>query len=658
MQVASRDKIKCPIELCKCTESAAICSGKNLTYIPRFPKDVRSVTFRNGNIGTLSKERNKNLTFNVITELSFINNTIVRLEPDAFSTFIKMNALTISSEPSLSANDVMNALNNMKTTRLKYLKLTDNKWKCLPDNMFKALQANIININLDRNYLQLLNFSWFSNMSGLLILSASFNKLSTIIPDSILSLRRLYLDNNEIIKLPTFCSLNPCLNSALPNLKYLSIRKNKIENVGQFRCLSRLKTLKIDDNWIDRINYNSFTELKELTDLSLEAMGKKLNKIENGSFNIPSLQMISLRNCDFHFQSLSISEQNSMLSSCNDLIFLDISGNFLNSTILHRLLSPLKLLRHINLENTRLGYLPNNVFPELPVIETLIMRMNRIYGWGIDVFDHMPSLQYLDLSHNLIKTIVISSFPTTLLTNLKKINLGKNQFACSCEQIWFVNWIRGTNITVLGYPFRYYCTTPDNFNGVLLKDYKPSFLSCNPIFLVVISISASACLLISIVVTFLKCNINVKNYLYLLKVKQFRRQGYLPILNSDDYEYHAFVVYCDENRIWVHDDFVKKLENEEGFKFCIHHRDFDVGESISGNVDKFLKKSWKVVVIISNAFAKSEWCQWEVDIIQERRRRQGRDALLLVMLENITSKNMTSPLRGQYPAPEVQKRNR
>ncbi|XP_052069173.1 toll-like receptor 4 [Mytilus californianus] len=134
------------------------------------------------------------------------------------------------------------------------------------------------------------------------------------------------------------------------------------------------------------------------------------------------------------------------------------------------------------------------------------------------------------------------------------------------------------------------------------------------------TIMPEICLFISTIIIFLKCNTNIKNLLYLLKVKQFRRQGYLPIVNSDDYEYHAFVVYCDENRIWVHDDFVKKLENEEGFKFCIYHRDFDVEESVSGNVDKYLKKSWKVVVIISNAFAKSEWCQWEVDIIQERRR--------------------------------------
>jgi signal recognition particle subunit SEC65 len=56
---------------------------------------------------------------------------------------------------------------------------------------------------------------------------------------------------------------------------------------------------------------------------------------------------------------------------------------------------------------------------------------------------------------------------------------------------------------------------------------------------------------------------------------------------------------------------------------------------------------------MSNDFAKSEWCQWEVDIVQERRRRLGRDVFLLVMLKNITSKYMTSPLRQIYYEPKV-----
>ena len=71
----------------------------------------------------------------------------------------------------------------------------------------------------------------------------------------------------------------------------------------------------------------------------------------------------------------------------------------------------------------------------------------------------------------------------------------------------------------------------------------------------------------------------------------------------EDFQYHAFVVYCDEDRHWVHNDFVRRL-----------------------------------------AFTKNEWCQWEVDINQERGRRQGRDAVLMIMLKTITSKHMTSPL--------------
>ncbi|XP_052068302.1 toll-like receptor 3 [Mytilus californianus] len=494
MHVVSRDVVRCPIELCKCTKFAAICSGKNLIYIPRFPVNVRTITFLNGNIRTLSRESIKNLTFNDILKLNFTNNAVVRLEPETFSNFTTIVALTISSEPSLLATDVMYALNNMKTAHLKSLTLTGNEWSFLPNDMFKAIKTNKIrNINLNRNNFQLLNFSWFSNMSHLLNLRVSFNKISTIIQDSIFSLRKLFLQSNEITKLPKFC-INNGNKSALPNLRHLSLINNRIGNIGQFRCFPRLKTLKIGDNWIGIIKNNTFTELKELTDLSLQVIGKPLKKIEDGAFNIPSLQRLSLRDCHFRFERLSPSAQSSMLSSCRDLGFLDLCGNYLNSTILPRIISQLKQLRYLNLENTRLSFLPEGVFPELPVIQTLIMTMNQIYGWDRDVFARVTSLQYLDLRHNLIKIVNESSFPTALLANLKKIGLAKNQFACTCEQIWFVSWLRQTHVTLLEYPKRYYCTTPDNYIGILLKDYKPSVLSCNPIFSIVISISALICL--------------------------------------------------------------------------------------------------------------------------------------------------------------------
>ncbi|VDI29152.1 toll-like receptor 13 [Mytilus galloprovincialis] len=702
--------------MCKCTDDKAICSGKNLTYIPRFPSGVQSVTFLNGNIGTLSIEKTKNLTFNEIKELNFTNNAIARLEPDTFSNLTNLSSLTISAEFSLFATDVKNALYNLKTASLKSLTLTCNNWSVLPDNMFRSIYTyniqeidisrnnlqvlnfswftnitslktlrvsfnrisafipgsifrlqklylnnnaiskipdnmfrsihtnKIHNIDISRNNLQVLNFSWFTNITSLKTLRVSFNRISAFIPGIIFSLNKLYLDNNEISKVPKFC-INHGYNSSLPNLNFLSLSGNYIGNVGQLRCFPKLRQLKIGYNLIGSIHKNSFTGLKVLSQLSLEGIRKQLKKIEDGAFDIPSLLELSLRNCNFHFERMSASAQSSLLSSCNNLVSLDLGGNYMTSIIVPRIISPLKQLRYLNLENCRLGFLPAKVFPDLPFLNTLIVRRNRVYGWDKDVFDSLNSLQYLDLNNNVIKIVNESSFPTALLSNLKKINLGYNYFACTCEQIWFVNWLQKTNITLIGYPSQYICSIPEKYNGKLLKDYKPSVLSCNPVFTIVISMSAFVFLIISITIVFFKCNTNIKNLIYLLKVKQFRRQGYLPILNSDDYEYHAFVVYCEENRMWVHNDFVKKLENDEGFKFCIHHRDFEVGKPISVNIDQYLKKSWKVVVIISNAFAKSEWCQWEIDIIQERRRRQGRNALLLVMLENITSKNMTSPLR-------------
>jgi hypothetical protein len=58
-----------------------------------------------------------------------------------------------------------------------------------------------------------------------------------------------------------------------------------------------------------------------------------------------------------------------------------------------------------------------------------------------------------------------------------------------------------------------------------------------------------------------------------------------------------------------------------------------------------MNKSWKVVVIMSNSFASSEWCQWEVDVVQERRRRQGKGASVLIMLKAIDADHMTSAIR-------------
>ncbi|XP_063406261.1 toll-like receptor 4 [Mytilus trossulus] len=234
-------------------------------------------------------------------------------------------------------------------------------------------------------------------------------------------------------------------------------------------------------------------------------------------------------------------------------------------------------------------------------LRVLSLDANKITAWnnGADIFQNMTSLKRLILSNNQIDTVNESSFPPNILRSVDGIDL-KSKKTCP-------PW--------------------------------------NPLYTMAICITSFGIIMVTFIFVGVKCQTNIKNYIYLWRVQSSRKKGYIPLPEADNFEYHAFIVYCDADRSWVHETFLVKMEREEGVKLCIHHRDFDVGESITENIDKYLERSWKVLIIISNEFAKSEWCQWEVDLVQERRRKHGRDVVLLIMLESIDSKHMTRRLR-------------
>ncbi|CAG2192223.1 unnamed protein product [Mytilus edulis] len=143
---------------------------------------------------------------------------------------------------------------------------------------------------------------------------------------------------------------------------------------------------------------------------------------------------------------------------------------------------------------------------------------------------------------------------------------------------------------------------------------------------------------------FLKCQNNIRNAVYLYHLRRRRQRRSVRSDLPETYEFDVYVVYCADDRKWVHEVLLKRLE-DEGLKVCIHFRDFELGEGIVENIERFMNKSWKIVVIMSNNFAKSEWCQWEVNLVQERRRRRGKNAMVLIMMKQINSKHMTSSIR-------------
>ncbi|XP_071125723.1 toll-like receptor 13 [Mytilus edulis] len=652
----SNAPVECLKPFCLCqkkSRGSAVCSGRSLHYIPRLPKYVRLVEFTNTSISVIETFGLVNLTFNQMETINFTGNLLLSIDKDAFRNLTFLDTLIISRESRLNLNSLKSSF--MSLTRLKILVFgfSFNFWKSLPKDMFNNYHfSKVKSLFLEGNIFSSVNFTTFRTMTRLREISLADNTISQISFTKLTSLTKLDLSSNLLPKVPTFCRRNN--TSYFPNLETLTLSHNNIGFLGRksFRCLPRLSTLNLDYTKIGKLQDNVFAFLPSLQKLHLHSIGNPLKSIKQNAFNSSSLETLDLKGSNFHFNMNQRYDANKIFASCPNLKKLDLTENNMPSDDLtfRTIFRPLRKLQKLYLTKTKMLNLPTNVFTNMKLLHTLHLNENGITDLNdsCHIFGNMTSLKYLSLRHNRISVINETSFPEDILSRLEKLYLARNPFSCTCDQMWFLNWIQKNDSILMEYPKEYGCGNPNNMRGILLKDYKPTEKMCNPwnpLYTMAIVMGIVIISFITVVSIAAKCQDNIKNYIYLLRVYHNRKQGYIPLDSEEDYEYHAFVVYCDNDRKWVHNDLLNKLENEEGLQICIHHRNFVVGDAITVNVDNFLKKSWKVLVIVSNNFAQSEWCQWEVDVVQERRRRQGKEVIIPIILEAIDSKHMTSQLR-------------
>ncbi|XP_076080067.1 toll-like receptor 2 [Mytilus galloprovincialis] len=646
---------------CKCTirrskKREAVCNGRGLHYIPQFPDQIISVIMSGTNLTNIEKNGFKNLTYIRLKELTLDNNLITFIHEDAFVNLKFLDSLRIFQETNLEVNVIKVSVGKMKTRNLRSLYFQNNNWPFLPVDMFTSFSySEIRTVRINGNSFSKLKSATFSPLKKLQKLFLNKNEIEHIdlkgISKDLVDLR---LNENLLSKVPEWCTKDSRVVSLVNKLESLDLSDNNIGDIRikAFLCLPNLKKLLLNRIPMRRIRTNIFAFLPVLYSLQLSKIGFPLQKIDDYAFNSSSLSSLHMDVANFHFDRNEFNPQ-TIFSLSPNLSFLNLDHNFFprNETKMQQIFSPLVRLKNLIISSTSLFILPKNVFPFLKSLEILTLSSNRLSDWndGSEIFRNMTSLRNLNMKDNFIKIINKKTFPADVLRSLKVLDLSYNSFVCTCDQLWFTEWIKTTKVKLLSYPTLYKCRSPPALDGTLLQKYVNSSKECppwNPIYTMVIILLLSVAVLAVIFAIIIKCQTNIKNYLYLWRINYNRRKGYLPLQDADDFEYHAFVVYCDADRHWVHHKFLKKLEQDEGMKLCIHHRDFEIGESITANINNYLEKSWKVVVILSNDFAKSEWCQWEVDVVQERRRRHGRDVFLLIMLKNIDSKHMTNQLRA------------
>ncbi len=75
--------------------------------------------------------------------------------------------------------------------------------------------------------------------------------------------------------------------------------------------------------------------------------------------------------------------------------------------------------------------------------------------------------------------------------------------------------------------------------------------------------------------------------------------------------YDFFVSHSSEDKCWVYFDLIPKLEQEYNFKGCVDKRDFTPGKNVLKNIEDCMDQSVCTLLILTNAFCESNWCEHE-----------------------------------------------
>ena len=126
---------------------------------------------------------------------------------------------------------------------------------------------------------------------------------------------------------------------------------------------------------------------------------------------------------------------------------------------------------------------------------------------------------------------------------------------------------------------------------------------------------------------------------------QSRNKAVREVQNNRAFKFDAFVCYNEHDSKWLLNEMLPRLEGTENhLKLCIHQRDWLVGKDIAVNIAESMEDSRKTVLIVSNAFASSQWCHFELTMAQTRLFRDDTNSLMLVLLEDIDDVNMSPRL--------------
>ena len=616
----------------------------NFTFIPTMPNITSHLYVRGFRLTNVSKETFQNLVNIKLREITLVNNNILKISSDAFQEMKSLKNLEISREKLLSKEEISKMFFHLPR-KIEELKFSSNTWVSPPPTLIGLHNTSLKRLILSYNYLHSLKGEWFSNLTKLSTLDVQFNGLTVKKCNftGLERIRNLFLNGNWFKAFPNFCDYPSW------NLTRLHFQYNKLTEFrpSYFQCLPRLTHLYLNGHAIRKLYNNTFSNLTSLRELYIQRLAGQLFQVDARAFESKTLVKLVFTSNWFVFRSSPV-----YFKYCPKLTTLDISFNDLSMLTEDKLLGMLKPLENLTtlwIRNTRLRFLPRHLLKHLPLLTKLNASENQLNGsWnGLSVFGNSSTLKYLNLSANGIEKITKENFPLTLLNGMGKggLDLSFNRFSCNCDDaLWFYKWMHAhkdkfASLTGIVCHF----DKPVQMRTAVLFDLKERELCpINPA--VLIAIISSCSVLFGgfmILAVLFKLRWNIRHCLYVIT---YRKKGYETISNDPDFKYDVFLVYADNDSVFVFDTVVPYLE-AKAYSLCVRSRDFEAGKVYCDNIVDNMNLSRRILLVLSNNFAKSKWCEFQLNFAYNRCLDEKINNIVVTVLEEISFKYLSNTLK-------------
>ncbi|KAF1380964.1 hypothetical protein PFLUV_G00169520 [Perca fluviatilis] len=371
-------------------------------------------------------------------------------------------------------------------------------------------------------------------------------------------------------------------------------------------------------------------------------------RIDEGLIDV-ACQIPSLRSLDLGYNHI-VSVDDNLLQSCSQVTDLSLSSNKLSNMSEHSLRSISQLrkslhpdtfkhtprLKVLQIINSNLSHLTPELFWQIPNLQKLDLSNNKFRYLDFLGGANLLTLRWLKLNGNELS--VINETALQCLPALTYLDLNNNPLTCECSNIGFKQWVQSNNQTQVVNGHQYTCAFPVSQKGNKFLDIDTSSCCIDAGFFCFVF---STCLVLftllaSFIYHFLRWHLTYAYYLFLALVYDKRRGR-----KGSPHHYDAFVSYNVYDEAWVYEEMLPVLEGEQGWRLCLHHRDFEPGRPIVENITDAIYGSRKTICVISRHYLQSEWCSREIQMASYRLFDEQDDVLILLFMEDIPARELS-----------------